>query len=80
MEELTLEIVLAISGCIALLIGLFGGGVKAKEITIRWADIGINGNSGRLKELWTKQEFKLEKPEYSATIPGHGVLLLRHEK
>ena len=29
---MTLPIVLAIAGSIALLIGLFGGGVKAKEI------------------------------------------------
>jgi len=34
MENLTLQIILAIAGCIALLIGLFGGGVKAKEIEI----------------------------------------------
>ena len=31
---MTLPIVLAISGCIALLVGLFGGGVKAKEIEL----------------------------------------------
>ena len=31
---MTLPIVLAIAGCIALLVGLFGGGVKAKEIEI----------------------------------------------
>jgi hypothetical protein len=31
---MTLPIVLAISGCIALLVGLFGGGVKAKEIEV----------------------------------------------
>jgi hypothetical protein len=30
----TLQIVLAIAGCIALLVGLFGGGVKAKEIEV----------------------------------------------
>jgi hypothetical protein len=31
---LTLQIVLAIAGCIALLVGLFGGGVKAKEVEV----------------------------------------------
>ena len=33
-QNLTLPLILAIAGCVALLIGLFGGGVKAKEITI----------------------------------------------
>jgi len=33
-QNINLQNVLAIAGCIALLIGLFGGGVKAKEITI----------------------------------------------
>jgi len=31
---MTLPIVLAIAGCAALLVGLFGGGVKAKEIEV----------------------------------------------
>ena len=31
---MTLPIVLGIAGCTALLIGLFGGGVKAKEIEV----------------------------------------------
>jgi len=31
---MTLPVVFAIAGCIALLIGLFGGGVKAKEIEV----------------------------------------------
>lgn len=33
-ENMTLQIVLAIAGSIALMIGLFGGGLKAKEIEI----------------------------------------------
>ena len=33
-ENMTLQIVLAIAGSIALLTGLFGGGVKAKEIEV----------------------------------------------
>ena len=33
-NNLTLPIILAIAGSVALLIGLFGGGVKAKEIEV----------------------------------------------
>ncbi|HEY9526797.1 MAG TPA: VCBS repeat-containing protein [Anaerolineales bacterium] len=33
-SNLTVQLILAIAGCIALLIGLFGGGVKAKEIEV----------------------------------------------
>jgi len=39
-QNLNLQIVLAITGCIALLIGLFGGGVKAKEIEIPKIRVG----------------------------------------
>ncbi len=34
LENISLQIVLAIAGCISLLTGLFGGGVKAKEVAI----------------------------------------------
>jgi hypothetical protein len=34
MPNITLQIVLAIAGSVALLVGLFGGGVKAKEIEV----------------------------------------------
>ena len=37
---MTLPIVLAIAGSIALLVGLFGGGVKAKEIEVPKLSIG----------------------------------------
>jgi hypothetical protein len=39
-SNLTLQIVLAIAGSVALLIGLFGGGVKAKEIEIPKIRVG----------------------------------------
>lgn len=39
-QNLNLQIVLAITGCIALLIGLFGGGVKAKEIEVPKIRVG----------------------------------------
>jgi alpha-galactosidase len=61
-------------------IGIFNRAAEAKEVTVRWADLGLSENSDRLKDLWTQQDIKLEKPEYSATIPGHGVVLLRLEK
>jgi regulation of enolase protein 1 (concanavalin A-like superfamily) len=38
--NLTLQIVLAIAGSVALLIGLFGGGVKAKEIEVPKISVG----------------------------------------
>jgi hypothetical protein len=53
-EYLTMQIVLAITGSVALLAGLFGGGVKAKEIEIpkiryqgsfrAWDGVDCNGD------------------------------------
>ena len=43
---MTLPVVLAIAGCIALLVGLFGGGVKAKEIEVPKVSVATRIISG----------------------------------
>ncbi|HKC65787.1 MAG TPA: hypothetical protein VKB86_19245, partial [Pyrinomonadaceae bacterium] len=50
-------------------------GVDAK-VSIHWADIGINDKS-RLRDLWLHQDVEWPGPEYSVTIPAHGVAMLR---
>jgi len=45
-------------------------------VNIRWADIGISGKS-RLRDLWQHKDIEWPWPEYSVTIPAHGVVMLR---
>ena len=52
---------------------------RAKEpatIKIRWEDIGVK-KAARLRDLWLHQDLPWPGPEYSATVPGHGVAMLR---
>ncbi len=46
-------------------------------MTVRWADLGVNGRPRRARDLWAHADVKIEGPEYSAAVPGHGVVMLR---
>jgi hypothetical protein len=42
--------------------------------------LGIPGSAGttlKARDLWAHSEIKMTGDNYSATVPGHGVLLLR---
>ena len=60
----------------ALAVALFNRGTDPAKVTVRWADLGISGKA-RLRDLWLHQDLEWLGPEYSATVPGHGVMLLR---
>jgi len=46
------------------------------KISVKWADIGISGK-WKLRDLWLHQDVEWPGAEYSQTIPGHGVVMLR---
>jgi alpha-galactosidase len=60
-------------------VGLFNRSDKDATITVTWTDLGIQGTPKHARDLWEHTDIKLEKktPEYKATVPGHGVVLLR---
>ena len=57
-------------------VALFNRAKDEAKVTLRWADIGINGNA-RLRDLWLHKDIDWPGPEYTVTIPSHGVVLLR---
>jgi alpha-galactosidase len=57
-------------------VAFFNRGADAAKVTVRWADLGISGNL-KLRDLWLHQNVEAQGPEYSVTIPGHGVVMLR---
>jgi alpha-galactosidase len=61
-------------------IGLFNRSGSAAKITVRWSDIGLKHTPGHARDLWAHQDVKLEGVEYSATVPPHGVVMLRVDK
>ena len=65
MSNINLQIILAIAGSVALLVGLFGGGVKAKEIEVPKIPFGSRVLSGLVGAIliWTS----IQLPNYLPT-------------
>jgi alpha-galactosidase len=60
-------------------IALLNRSDKDAKITVKWADLGIKATPKHVRDLWEHKDVKLDKKstEYSTTVPGHGVVLLR---
>jgi alpha-galactosidase len=60
-------------------VALFNRGEKDTRMTVKWADVGVKETPKHARDLWDHKDVKLDKksPEYSATVPTHGVVLLR---
>jgi alpha-galactosidase len=60
-------------------LALFNRNEKDAKMTVKWADAGIQQTPKHLRDLWERKDVKLDKKssEYSTTVPGHGVVLLR---
>jgi len=46
------------------------------KISAKWADIGAPAKR-KARDLWLHQNVDASAPEYTATVPGHGVVMLR---
>jgi alpha-galactosidase len=57
-------------------VALFNRAAEATKVSVRWADLGISRKS-RVRDLWEHKDIDVEWPEYSAMVPGHGVVMLR---
>ena len=57
-------------------VAFFNRAATDAKVSVRWSDIGITDKS-RLRDLWLHQDVEWPGPEYSVTIPGHGVVMLR---
>jgi alpha-galactosidase len=57
-------------------VAFFNRAAEPAKVAVKWADIGIEGKR-RLRDLWLHQDVTWSGPEYSVTIPGHGVVMLR---
>ena len=59
--------------------GVFNRDDAQKEVTVSWSKLGAS-NPSRAKNLWTHQDVSLSGDSYTATVPMHGVVMLRLEK
>ena len=56
---------------------LFNRGAEAAQVTVKWADLGLQSAPKHARDLWSHSDVKVDGPQYSATLPAHGVVLLR---
>jgi alpha-galactosidase len=57
-------------------IGLFNRGEAAATVTLNWADAGLEGKQ-TLRDLWQQKDLGDYEQVFSASVPPHGVVLLK---
>ncbi|MEI7732555.1 MAG: NPCBM/NEW2 domain-containing protein [Verrucomicrobiota bacterium] len=57
-------------------VGLCNRGEIAADLTVQWKDLGLNGRQN-LRDLWRQRDLGVHDSQFKATVPRHGVLLLR---
>lgn len=57
-------------------VGLFNRGDDEAVVTARWADLGLSGKQ-IVRDLWRQQDLGAYTGEFKATVPHHGVVLVR---
>lgn len=60
-------------------VGLFNRGMFASPLTVTWKDLGITGNY-TIRDCWSQQDIGKSEQKFTATIPPHGVKLVRVHK
>jgi alpha-galactosidase len=57
-------------------VALFNRGTAAHPITVQLASVGFNG-SAHARDLWLHKDLGTVNRSYTATVPSHGVVMLR---
>jgi alpha-galactosidase len=58
-------------------VALFNRGGDAAKMSVKWKDLGAKGKA---RDLWAHADVKVEGEEFAATVPSHGVVMLRVSK
>jgi alpha-galactosidase len=57
-------------------VGLFNLGETETQITVGWSDLGLKGKL-HVRDLWRQKDLGKFKNAFGATVPRHGVVLIR---
>jgi alpha-galactosidase len=58
-------------------VALFNRGGDAAKMSVKWKDLGVKGKA---RDIWAHADVKVEGEEFAATVPSHGVAMLRVSK
>jgi len=56
--------------------GLFNRGEGAAEVTVKWTELGLAGKC-QARDLWRQKDMGAFANSFTATVPRHGVCLVR---
>ena len=59
----------------SLAVGLFNRGDKEADITVTWADLGLQGMH-KVRDLWRQKDMGSHAESFSGMVNAHGVVLL----
>ncbi|MHC4442329.1 MAG: putative Ig domain-containing protein [Planctomycetota bacterium] len=57
-------------------VGLFNMGQEHERIAVRWSQLHIQGQQ-TVRDLWRQKDIGVFGEEFTAKVPGHGVILVR---
>lgn len=58
-------------------VALFNRSAGDANVSVSWADAGMKAAPSHARDLWLHKDVALNGPQYSASVPSHGVVLLR---
>jgi alpha-galactosidase len=58
-------------------VALFNRGEAPAEMTVSWDDLGLKLKGLKARDLWTHKSVAVSGDHYTATVPAHGVVMLR---
>jgi len=61
-------------------IGVFNRAAEPAKVAIKWSELGWKAAPAHARDLWAHNALNFSGEEYVASIPAHGVLMLRVEK
>jgi alpha-galactosidase len=56
---------------------LFNRASVSSSITVYWSRVGIKTKRARVRDLWAHTDSASVESRYTATVPSHGVVMLR---
>jgi alpha-galactosidase len=57
-------------------VGLFNRGRTPAQVSANWSDLGLSGKQ-KVRDLWRQKDIGNFSDKFEATVPKHGVVLLR---
>ena len=57
-------------------VGLFNRGPEAAAVTAKFSDLGLTGTQP-VRDLWLHKDLPSARDQFSATVPRHGVVLVK---